>query len=114
VPSGLTGVQSAELVADAVVAKAPTTSQRIGTLPHPGLRLRAPLLVEVERQGDQVGVWSPDLEEFGYGSHLTAAIEDFQRGIVELYLELESQGANLAPALAATWERLQQFVEPRQ
>jgi hypothetical protein len=85
----------------------------IGTLPHPNLRLRAPLRVEVQREDDAIGVWSPDLEEFGYGPHLTAAIEDFQQTLVELYLTLEEDRPNLGPAMIAQWERLEQAIEQR-
>jgi hypothetical protein len=54
------------------------------------------------------------LMSFGYRAHLTAAIEDFQRSVIELYLTLESQPSDLAPGLQKTWEALQRFIEPRQ
>lgn len=87
----------------------------IGTLPHPRLRLRAPLRVEVRRENGEVGVWSPDLEELGIGPHLSAAVEDFQRSVVELYLELvvEAEHDRLGPGMAALWQRLQGMIDIR-
>ena len=93
-----------------------TTAEKsilIGTIPHPALRLRAPLRVEIERQGGEVAVWSSDLEESGYGSHLTAAIEDFQRSIVELYLALAAQQDDLGPAMYSLWKQINSVIEPR-
>ena len=85
----------------------------VGTLPHPYLRLRGPIRVEVQRDGDAVGVWSPDLQELGVGPHLSAAVEDFQRSVVELYLALEADQQRLGPDLAGVWRRLQDLVVAR-
>lgn len=87
----------------------------LGSLPHPWLRLRAPLRLRVEREGEQVTVWSDDLEELGFGPHLTAAVADFQQTVVELYLTLrqDARAARLGPAMRQLWDTLQQFIELR-
>lgn len=85
----------------------------IGTLPHPRLRLRGPLRAEVRREGDAVGVWSSDLEELGIGPHLSAAIEDFQRSVIELYFTLEADQNRLGPGLTTLWQRLQEMIDVR-
>lgn len=100
---------------DWVHAPATPTELLIGTLPHPRLRLRAPIRVEVQRESSDVGVWSPELEELGVGPHLSAAIEDFQRSVVELFFELEIEAAHdrLGPGMVALWRRLQGLVDVR-
>ena len=85
----------------------------IATLPHSQLRLRRPLLVNVLVEGKIVGVWSEELEELGTGPHLSAAIADFQRSVVELYLSLEANQDRIGGELAALWQRLQQVVTPK-
>jgi hypothetical protein len=87
----------------------------IAGLPFAALRLRSPLRLEVQREDDQVAVWSPDLEEMGFGPHLGAAIEDFQQTIVELYAALEDEAAadRLGPGMVDLWQRLQDVVERR-
>lgn len=87
----------------------------IGRLPFASLRLRSPLRLEVQREDNNVAVWSPDLEEMGFGPHLGAAIEDFQQTLVELYATLEDEaGAHrLGPGMAELWQRLQGVIERR-
>lgn len=97
----------------AAPASATPTDMLIGSLPHPRLRLRAPIRVEIQREAGEVGVWSPDLEELGTGSHLTAALEDFQRSIVELYLTLSADHDRLGPGMTAVWRQLQNLVDVR-
>ena len=85
----------------------------LGAIPSPDLRLRKPIRLEVQREEGEVGVWSEDLEEFGYGSYLTAAIEDFQQTIIELYHTLEDEQDRLGPGMVELWNRLQLFLEHR-
>ncbi len=85
----------------------------LGALPGPELRLRTPLRLEVQREDDSVVVWSADLDEFGYGPHLTAAIEDFQQTIIELYHTLEGEQDRLGPGMVELWGVLQQTIERR-
>lgn len=85
----------------------------LGTLGRPFLRPRVPLRLQVEREADQIVVVHHELNLFGYGSHLTAAITDFQDSLVELYLALKDDRERLAPALLETWGRLSELVEER-
>lgn len=86
----------------------------LGNLRHPALRLRAPLPLEVERESDSVAVCSAELEEFGSGAFFTAAIEDFQLSLVELYFTLRDRQSSLGPAMQELWGRLQELIEERQ
>ena len=103
-----------DLTLDGALGDALPVTFRIGMLPHPKLRLRAPIEVTVGRDDDLVTVWSEALDEVGYGTHLTAAVEDFQRTIVELYWELNANAARLGPAMADVWTALGLLVEERE
>jgi hypothetical protein len=85
----------------------------VGTLRHPFLRLRRPVRLAVAQDGEFVTVLLEEIDEFGYGPHLTAAVEDWQQTIVELYLTLQAERERLGPAMVELWERLQTFVEAR-
>ena len=86
---------------------------RLGSLQSPVLKLRSPILLRVGREDGFVTVWSDDLEELGHGPHLTAALEDFQKTVAELYETLRDERDRLGPAMADRWERLQALVEER-
>ncbi len=96
-----------------VVEPATPTDVLLGALPSPDLRIRKPIRLEVKREGDSVAVWSADLEELGYGLHLTEAIEDFQQTVIELYHALEAEQDRLGPGMIELWDALQQLLERR-
>ena len=85
----------------------------LGNLRHPQLRLRAPLHLRVEREHEHITVWSDDLEEIGYGSYLTQAVEDFQQTVAELYLALKADENRLGPGMRDLWQRLQEIIQER-
>jgi hypothetical protein len=78
----------------------------VGTLPDPRLRLTQPIQAEVHREGGQVGVWSPEFEELGTGVHLSAAIRDFQRSVIELYFALRDDADRLGPGPSDLWQKM--------
>ncbi len=96
-------------------APAPATPSEVllGTVNHPLLRLRIPVPLEVRRESDYVGVWSDELEQLGTGIHLTAALIDIQRTLVEAFLVLESEADHLSPAMQKTWRALSAYIERR-
>lgn len=85
----------------------------LGTLSHPRLRLLRPLRMSISREEAFVVVSVPELEEFGYGPHLTAAIDDLRHSLVELYLRLEEDQPRLGPDLVQLWKQLHQLIQPR-
>ncbi len=101
------------LPAVTIVEPATPTDVLLGTLPDPEIRLQAPIHLEVQQEDDNVAVWSEELEEFGYGPHLTAAIEDFQQTVIELYHTLAAEQGHLGPGMVDLWARLQLFIERR-
>ena len=105
------------LVAETSAPRQSATPREIslGNLSHPSLRLRSPLRLDVSRDGDSVGVWSPELEEMGYGPNLGAAIEDFQQTLIELFLTLEADAKEnrLGAGMEQLWERLQHVIAQR-
>lgn len=102
---------AAGTIADAEATPAALT---LASLHHPRLRLQVPLDLRIEREHEHVTVWSDDLEEIGYGPTLGAAIEDFQRTIVELHESLHASQERLGPDMARLWRMLQQHVSERQ
>jgi hypothetical protein len=85
----------------------------VGSLHHPFLRLRRPVRLAVAQDEEFVAVSFDDIDEFGYGPYLTAAVEDWQQTIAELYLTLRAERERLGPAMADLWERLQTIIEAR-
>ena len=82
----------------------------IGSLLDTRLRLRGVLTLDMEREGDFYVATCSDLNEFGYGSDPTRAIEDARRSIAELYWSLKESHDRLGPDLAKTWQRLSELI----
>lgn len=85
----------------------------LGALRHPGLRLKTPLRITFSTENEYVIVECPELNEFGYGAHLTAAIVDLQNTIAELYFTLKEEQARLGSDLSTLWATLQAKIEER-
>ncbi len=79
-------------------------------LRSPKLRLVAPLFVTVEEQDDVVVASNVDLDVFGYGDTEAEAVDDLRAIIVETYLDLQLDQANLGPHLQAIWNYLNRIV----
>lgn len=82
----------------------------LGSLNHPALRLRKPIPLKIDREDEHVVAAWQEFDEFGYGAHLTVALEDFRQTLVELYLSLEADQKNLGPELQALWHSLQEWI----
>ena len=74
------------------------------------LRIVEPIEVKRMTEGGQHVVEATELNEFGFGDNLSAAIEDLQAAIAELYLTLESEQERLGPDLAKVWSVLSRKV----
>lgn len=83
----------------------------LGALRDPRLRLIAPLTVTFEYENDDIVAYSEELEEFGFGTHLTEAIADLQATIAELYFTLKEENNRLGPELIRTWDGLRQKIK---
>jgi hypothetical protein len=69
-------------------------------------------LTTSRREGSVV-VSSDDLEEFGYGSTLSDALDDFGKTVCELYHSLEAEEERLSNHLKQTLATLRRYLEPR-
>jgi hypothetical protein len=85
----------------------------VGNLNHPHLRLRQPINIVITREDSLLIASIPNIEEFGYGSHLTAAVEDLRQVLVELYQTLKAEHDRLGPDMIHLWSQLQEIIEER-
>jgi len=83
----------------------------LGALRDPRLRLLAPLTITFERENNDIVAYCEELEEFGFGTHLTEAIEDLQATIAELYFTLQEDRDKLSPHLNGLWDSLRQKIK---
>jgi hypothetical protein len=77
------------------------------------MRLLKAIPARVEFRGDGIIVSWDEIDEFGTGGNLSAAIQDLGRTLSELYLSLSSEKGNLGPEMERIWRVLQQFMAPR-
>lgn len=80
----------------------------LGALRDPHLHLIVPLTITFERENNDIVAYCEELEEFGFGTHLTEAIEDLQAAIAELYFTLKEENDRLGSDLARVWDSLHQ------
>lgn len=101
------------LLTDQIVAVGPTLPKTmlLGALRDPRLRLIAPLPITFERENDKIVAYCEELEEFGFGTHLTEAIADLQATIAELYFTLKKENNRLGSDLTRTWDSLRQKIK---
>jgi hypothetical protein len=71
------------------------------------------LVLSVEREDQWVIATYAEIDEFGYGGHLTEAVEDFRQSLIELYLTLKAEQDRLGLDLNMVWRRLQDLIEER-
>ena len=90
--------------------KLPST-MLLGALRDPGLRLIVPLTVTFERENNDIVAYCEELEEFGFGTHLTEAIEDLQVAIAEFYFTLKEENDRLGSNLKRIWDSLRQKIK---
>ena len=83
----------------------------LGMLRDPRLRLLAPLTITFERENNDIIAYCEELEEFGFGTHLTEAIEDLQATIAELYFTLKEENDRLSSNLKRLWDSLHQKIK---
>lgn len=83
----------------------------LGALRDPRLRLIEPLTITFERENDDIVACCEEFEEFGFGTHLTEAIEDLQATIAELYFTLKEENKRLGSNLKRIWDNLSQKIK---
>lgn len=89
---------------------APPTRVHIGSLRDGRLRVRAPIVADCRTEEKNIVLEAVELNEFGFGESIPAAIEDLQRTIAELYFTLEQEQERLGPDLQDLWSVLRQKV----
>ena len=88
-------------------------SMLLGALRHPRLHLKTPLRITLSTENEYIIAECVELNEFGYGLHLTAALADLQHTIAELYWTLKEDQGRLGGDLPAIWAILQAKIQER-
>ncbi len=83
----------------------------LGALRDPRLRLNVPLTITFEHDNSDIVAYCEELEEFGFGTHLTEAIADLQATIAELYFTLKEENNRLGSDLVRIWDSLRQTIK---
>jgi hypothetical protein len=83
---------------------------QIGSLLDNRLRMREPLTLVLEQQGEFYIAKCEELNEFGYGIDPISAVQDMRNTIAELYWQLKENQERLGSDLANTWQRLSSLV----
>jgi len=83
----------------------------LGALRDARLRLLEPLTITFEHEDNNIVAYCEELEEFGFGTHLTEAIADLQAAIGELYFTLKEENDRLASNLRRLWDNLCQKIK---
>ncbi len=85
-----------------------------GALTDPRLRLKRAIPLEITRKEDAVVVHSRDLEEFGCGVTMSDAVDDFSKGVSELFGRLSEEAPDrLGPDMARLKDKLSRYLEVR-
>jgi hypothetical protein len=79
------------------------------------LRFKRPLPVTVEKENLTYIVDCQLIGQFGYGSNLAEALDDFGKTVSEMYFSLdeETRAEQLGDSLVQQFHVLMEFVEPR-
>ncbi len=84
-----------------------------GAISDPRLRVKLPIPVDISgKKGAVVTHWS-DIGEFGYGPHMSAALDDFGKTVSELYWSLDSREGDLGDDLKKVLSILRHHFMPR-
>ncbi len=84
-----------------------------GVITDPRLRIKRPIPLAISRRKGIVIAHCADLNEFGCGARMSDALDDFSKGIVELFFTLERDSVHLGPGLAKLGAKLGRYVERR-
>ena len=79
---------------------------RLGNLSDGRFRVVQPFDVGFLLEGDSLVAEAAEINEFGFGSTYSEAIRDLQATIVELYVTLREDQANLGPDIQQVWDTL--------
>lgn len=84
-----------------------------GSLDDPEFRLRRAIPLDLSVEESSVVLTWAEVEEFGYGPTMGAALDDFGQTLRELYRRLHAKEARLGPDLQNVKKILDDYIEPR-
>jgi hypothetical protein len=112
-PSGIFTPETPHIPAGATI-QWPMEIMFGGPLDH-GLRVIVPLPVQISKENGTYIANCAAIQQFGYGSDMSEALDDFGKTVAEmfLYLSEESKADRLGNELAIQYKALQQYLERR-
>jgi hypothetical protein len=84
-----------------------------GALDDPEFRLRQAIPLDVCVEESSVVLTWTEVEEFGYGSTMGVALDDFAQTVRELHRRLLAEDTQLGPDLQKVKDVLATYIEPR-
>jgi hypothetical protein len=86
---------------------------RFAAIRDPKLRAVKAIPLDVSREESHFVVSWSEINEFGTGATLSAALDDFEASLRELYHELFSPDAHLGPDMEKVKQTLAEHINPR-
>ncbi len=86
---------------------------QFGVVTDPRLRLKRPISLVISRKRGVVIAHSEDLQEFGTGVTTADALDDFSKGLSELFFRLLDDSARLGPDLLRLKDKVSRYLEVR-
>lgn len=84
-----------------------------GALTDPRVRLKRPISLRISRSKGAVIAYSADLQEFGHGITMSDALDDFSKGLSELFFALSEDDERLGSDLKRLRDTLSHYLEER-
>lgn len=86
----------------------------MGVVGDSRLQLQKPVPVDVSTDAGSVIAYFGEVEEFGYGPNLSAAMDDLSKALAQLFLSLVEREADLGQPMADALERLRHYFKLRE
>ncbi len=75
------------------------------------LRTARPFPVRIYKENDTYVVQCEEIEQFGYGSDMSEALDDFGKTVSEMYFYLADESGNLTDSMSERFSVLSRFIE---
>lgn len=84
-----------------------------GIITDPRLRVIKPMPVHLSKKSGSVVAHFNEVEEFGCGTGMSAALDDLSKSLAELYFRFKADEDRLGPDMKRLWGKLSEYLEER-